>query len=69
MLVSVKESKCQVALAKLINSPQHTRNLAICVNRCEYIDYTYPLEVIKEANLIKVRLDIISNLLESALIL
>ena len=32
-LVSVKESKCQVALAKLINSPQHTRNLAICANR------------------------------------
>ena len=50
-------------------SPQHTRNLAICVNRCEYIDYTYPLEVIQEANLIKVRLDIISNLLESTLIL
>ena len=33
VLVSVKELKCQVALAKLINSPQHTRNLAICANR------------------------------------
>ena len=33
VLVSAKESKCQVALAKLINSPQHTHNLAICANR------------------------------------
>ena len=58
-----------MAFAKSINSPRHTHSLVICVNRCEYIDYTYPLEVIKEGNLIKVRLDIISNLLESALIL